>query len=147
MTIPTIIIRSPESKEEWTEYFDVRYKILREPWKQPRGSEQDDEESKAIHAAAFYESNIIGVARLQTIAPSKGQIRYMGVLPGYNGKGIGSALLQYLEQKANEKQITSIILNARENAVPFYTKNGYQTVEKSYLLWGEIQHYLMQKEL
>ena len=147
MVQETIIIRSPENETEWEEYFSVRYQTLRAPWHQPPGSERDEKENQAIHAAAFYNSKIIGVARLQQIEPGKGQIRYMGVLPEFNGKGIGSALLQFLENKAKENHITSIILNARENAVPFYIKNGYEVIEKSYLLWNEIQHYLMQKKL
>jgi hypothetical protein len=31
-------------------------------------------------------------------------------------------------------------------AVDFYAKAGYQMMEKSHLLFGEIQHFLMQKK-
>tara|TARA_Y100000589_G_scaffold306395_1_gene321094 strand:+ start:38572 stop:39006 length:435 start_codon:yes stop_codon:yes gene_type:complete len=141
-----IHVRSPKNNE-WEEYFTVRYKTLREPWGQPKGSEKDSEEDSAVHAAAFYNNKIIGVARLQKAEGTKGQIRYMGVLSSFEGKGVGSKLLKYLETKAKELGIETIILNARENALPFYRKNGYETFEKSYLLWGEIQHYLMQKSL
>jgi ribosomal protein S18 acetylase RimI-like enzyme len=38
-------------------------------------------------------------------------------------------------------------LHAREIAIGFYQKLGYQMIEKSHLLFGEIQHYLMEKTL
>jgi predicted GNAT family N-acyltransferase len=39
-----------------------------------------------------------------------------------------------------------MILEARENAVPFYKSLGYEILKKSYLLFGEIQHYTMHKK-
>ena len=46
-----------------------------------------------------------------------------------------------------EKGWTEIVLEARENAVPFYEAIGYTIVAESYLLFSEIQHYRMQKSL
>ncbi len=142
-----VIIRTPQTAEEWDNYYAVRYRTLRKPWNQPQGSERDDEEEQAVHAAAFAGNQIVGVARLQFLSAGKGQIRYMGVLPGFGKMGIGSKLLQYLETLAKEQGCAAIVLNARDYALPFYEKNGYRIKEKSYLLWGEIQHYLMEKTL
>jgi hypothetical protein len=38
-------------------------------------------------------------------------------------------------------------LQAREKAIPFYERLGYKVVEKTHLLFGEIQHYKMRKEI
>ena len=62
-------------------------------------------------------------------------------------KGYGSLLLAALEQAAGELKLDTIRLQARENAVPFYLRHGYQLQEKTFLLFGEIQHYLMNKQL
>ena len=56
------------------------------------------------------------------------------------------AVASLLEQ-AKSLGAQEIILHARENAVNFYKHCGYTVVEKSYLMWGEIQHYLMKKDL
>jgi len=36
------------------------------------------------------------------------------------------------------------ILSSKE--IKFYKNNGYEIVKKSYILFGEIQHWLMRKE-
>jgi hypothetical protein len=38
-------------------------------------------------------------------------------------------------------------VHAREIAIPFYESLGYQLVEKSHLLFDEIQHFLMIKKI
>jgi ribosomal protein S18 acetylase RimI-like enzyme len=52
-----------------------------------------------------------------------------------------------LEGIAFQNGRKKIILHAREIAIGFYQKLGYETIEKSHLLFGEIQHYLMEKTL
>ncbi len=44
-----LILRSPASLSEWDAYFDLRWRILRQPWRQPRGSEHDSEDDSAFH--------------------------------------------------------------------------------------------------
>ena len=55
--------------------------------------------------------------------------------------------MEALENIALEKGALRIILQARNNAVEFYKNNGFAIVEKSYILFDEIQHWLMRKEL
>jgi len=43
--------------------------------------------------------------------------------------------------------LETVILHARENTLPFYQHHGYTLVERSFLLFDEIQHYLMSKRL
>ncbi len=44
-----LILRSPASPSDWDTYFDLRWRILRAPWGQPRGSERDSAEESAFH--------------------------------------------------------------------------------------------------
>ena len=71
----------------------------------------------------------------------------MGVRNDQQGKGVGKELMTYLENKTSENNRTKIILQARENAVPFYLSIGYSIKEKTFFLWNKIQHYKMGKEL
>ena len=69
------------------------------------------------------------------------------VIDEYQGNGIGSLLIDHLEKIALEKKIKRITLDSRENAVQFYIRNGYKVIEPSYLLFGLIKHFKMQKDL
>lgn len=140
-------IRSPHTKDEWQQYYQLRWKLLRQPWNQPVGSEKDEFEAEAIHRAAFYSKRIIAVGRIQFTAAEHAQIRYMAVDPEFRLKGIGSLILKSLEQTARDQHTDSILLEARETAVKFYLSHHYQLIEASHLLFGEIQHYTMQKTI
>ena len=56
-------------------------------------------------------------------------------------------IVNALEQEAGNRNINSIVLDAREPAVGFYEKLGYSIEKKSYLLFNEIQHFRMRKHL
>ncbi len=137
----------PESDNDLEKYYDLRWRILREPWNQSRGSEKDEMEKDSIHLMVCINGDVIGVGRLHFNNPGEAQIRYMAVDEGYRRKGMGTMLLKKLEKKAGENGASYIILNARENVVSFYRKNGYAVVEKAHTLFGSIHHFKMKKEL
>ena len=61
-------VTTPQSSEDWQAYYSLRWQVLRAPWGEPRGSEQDDLEQDAEHR--FIKNNdgeVLGVARLQSV--------------------------------------------------------------------------------
>ena len=90
---------------------------------------------------------VAGVGRLQYNDGGEAQIRYMAVDKKYERNGIGRMIVNALEQEALNNNIHTVVLDAREPAVGFYRKLGYETEKKSYLLFNEIQHYRMSKTL
>ena len=141
-----MVIRFPATESEFEAYYAFRWRILREPWNQPPGSEKDELEGEAIHLAAWDDDGkIIGVGRLNRVVGNQGQIRYMAVDPEHRSHGVGRAILQELEVKAIESGILEITLNAREDAVQFYRHNGYQVLRPSHTLFGVIPHFEMRK--
>lgn len=140
-------IKSPQTDADWNAYYALRFSVLREPWNQPVGSEVLADEDQAIHAIAVENGEVLGVARMHESAEKQGQVRCVATATKAQGKGIGKAIMAYLEEKAKQKGWGEIVLEARENAVPFYQAIGYSIVAESYLLFGEIQHYRMQKRL
>ena len=93
------------------------------------------------------DAQVIGVARLQFNSDDEAQIRYMAVEKAYQRHGVGRELIKAMETYADESGRRNIVLDAREPTVSFYQKLGYTVVEKSYLLFDEIQHYQMMKTL
>jgi len=141
-------IKQPETEEEFKHYYHLRWKLLRSPWKQPEGSESDELEKQCFHIMAVDEDmKVIAVARLQFNSNTEAQIRYMAVDQAHERQGIGRRLIDSMERHAIEKNCTQIVLDAREPAINFYKKSGYKTIEKTYLLFDEIQHYRMIKNL
>jgi len=143
-------IKQAETAEELKEYYRLRWKLLRAPWGKPKGSEVDDIEDRCLHFIAVETNNrdnIIAVARLQFNTTTEAQIRYMAVTTENERRGIGRRLIDTIETEAKEFSCSKIILDAREPAVGFYKKLGYQITEKTYLLFDQIQHFRMEKYL
>lgn len=126
---------------------DLRYVVLRKPWDKPKDTATDELELSSINA--FIESNgeIIACGRLQDNGSGLAQIRYMAVHPNYQGKGLGKLIIIKLEEEAKKINLSTIELQARENAVEFYKSQGYSIRETSFKLWDIIQHYLMVKSI
>ena len=142
-------IIEPKSSEEFRKYYNLRYEILRNPWGQPIGSERDEEEETSIHRMIIDEKTgeVLAVGRLQFNSKDEAQIRYMAVSDDWQGQGLGSQIIAALEDFAQRNGNKWMILSARENALQFYNKNGYEILRKTHLLFDDIQHWLMRKEL
>ncbi len=141
-------VLEPKTKEEFEKYYDLRWRLLRKPWNQPRGSEKDELENQSIHIMVTDEtSNIIGVGRGHFNSKDEAQIRYMAVEENQRGKGIGRAILEELENRLREKRIKYIVLNAREPTINFYKRYGYNIIEKAHILFDSISHFKMRKDL
>lgn len=141
-------VKQASNKKEIVAIIDLRDKILRKPWDQPRETATDTLEEQSINAFIEDESGtVVACGRLQENENKIGQIRFMAVDNSQQGKGLGKKIVEFLELKGKELNLKTIELQARENAIEFYKSNGYSIKEKSFLLWGLIQHYLMTKKL
>lgn len=129
--------------------FALRWKILREPWGFPRGSEQDPLDASAVHAAARHTptGDIVAVARLHFHGPVEAQIRYMATEPACRNEGIAARLLTFLENHAHQHAVKRIFLHARDNACGFYEKCGYLNEGPIGHTFADIPHYRMSKNL
>ncbi|MFM8569217.1 MAG: GNAT family N-acetyltransferase [Candidatus Kapaibacterium sp.] len=138
-------ICEPITASDWDAYYDLRYRILREPWGQKRGTERDVSDAQSINRMIVRDGTVIAVCRLHFNTPDEAQIRYMAVETTVQGKGVGLTLMAHMEEIARARGAERIILEARENAVTFYKRQGYVITKESYLLFGVIQHYTMEK--
>jgi predicted GNAT family N-acyltransferase len=138
----------PENEKDVQTYYKLRYEILRKAWGQPESSTKDEWEENSLHVMLLDENDqAVATGRLQFNSPTEGQIRSMAVLEECRGKGCGTQILKFLEEKAMERKIKKITLDARDNAVNFYRKNGYKVEGDSYKLFDIIPHFRMGKNL
>ncbi len=141
-----VVYRSPETEKEFENYLKFRWEQLRKPLGLTQGSEQDELENSAFHIAAFNNEKIIGVGRLQIEKEASARIRYMAVDNKFRKQGIGSRLLEELENTAKAKGVKKCWLNARESAARFYLKNNYE-IRGEATSELEIPHQKMEKTL
>lgn len=140
-------IRSPQDPTEWEAYYDLRYRVLREPLGKPRGSERNEGDELAQHFALFDKHAPLAVARLDALSENTFQVRFVAVASHLQGKGLGLILMQAVEEATKQRGGKKIILHARDYALDFYKKQGYTLVGPSYKLFDVLQHFEMYKEL
>ncbi|GHG61954.1 GNAT family N-acetyltransferase [Alishewanella longhuensis] len=140
-------LRCPQTAAEWQAYYQLRWQVLRAPWQQPLGSEQDELEAQSVHLMLVAENgDIAAVGRLHQLDAYTAQVRYMAVADAWQGQGAGGMILQGLEQQAIALGLQAVLLNARDTALKFYLKQGYQVIGSAATQFG-IQHHRMQKTL
>jgi thioesterase domain-containing protein len=139
---------SPKTLDEFKQYYQLRWQILRKPWGQASGSEQDEHEQQAIHRMIINEQGeVLAVGRLEKVGKLKGKIRFMAVSEKAQGQGLGQQIVNALEQQASQLGMQEVVLNAREQAIGFYQQLNYQTVAFSHTLFDEVKHFTMEKKL
>lgn len=139
----------PRSAEDWEALFDLRWRVLRAPWGQPRGSERDEFEESADHVLWRDEAGrIVAAGRLQVLPDgSTGRIRYMAVDPSCQGRGLGGLVLTELEACARRRGLSRIALMARTSAERFYSRRGYATVAEGPVAFGSVPHVRMERSI
>ena len=141
-------IIEPVSPGELEQYYELRWKILRAPWNQPRGSERDSRDVDSTHLMMIDNRDVVvAVGRLHFNSTSEAQVRYMAVAAEHRCRGFGSRMLHALEQKAVTLGAACIVLDARETALGFYTGRGYSAVGPGHRLFDCISHTRMRKAL
>jgi GNAT superfamily N-acetyltransferase len=144
----TIRVVEPVTPAEFRHYYELRWKTLRAPWNQPRGSERDPLDAASTHLMAVDSAHrVLGVGRLHFSAIGEARIRYMGVDAEYRRQGVGSRILYTLEEKARALGAARIVLDARETALGFYCKHGYVACRAGPMLFDRIAHVVMEKRL
>ena len=74
------------------------------------------------------------------------QLKWLYILPEYQGTGLGSQLLQHLETIGWETGLKLLRLHAAPAAVEFYRKRGYRAVAEGELIGHDHEGVEMWKE-
>lgn len=125
-------IIEPTTKEELETYFQLRWEVLRKPFKRPRGSEHDEYDQVSEHCMLVDpDRQVIGIGRLHFNSPEEAQIRFMVVKAELQGEGHGVRIIQHLELRARDQGATRIIINSRDLTLGFYLNCGYELKEEA----------------
>jgi predicted GNAT family N-acyltransferase len=132
---------------EYHESIDLRTDILRTPLGLEFTAEQLSEEYDSYHLGIYNISmELLGCLVLKPIDHETIKMRQVAVNLSLQGKGIGTALVEFSEAFSKNNKFKNIELNARDVAIPFYTKMNYSTVGEEFEEVG-IPHFKMIKQL
>lgn len=85
---------------------------------------------------AYHDGNLIGAGRGISDGALRAAIYDMVVLPEYQGKGIGSMIMNYLLERANAE---IIMLFANPGKEPFYSRFGFRKMKTAMAIVDNIQ--------
>lgn len=143
MYIAEIEFGTPEYDEEVA----LRDRILRQPLGLQFNIEDLEKEYSDVHLACYASSGeMVGCLILSPIDNKMIKMRQVAVDAGWQKKGIGSHLVAASEKYALQKGYKEIKLHARDLAVPFYLRLGYEKYGEPFTEVG-IEHSAMRKSL
>lgn len=134
----------PFKSEMYQQLVDLRRQILRLPLGLNFTLQDLEEEYNQVHLAAIEHGNVLG-GLLLVDEGDKYKLRQMCVAENQQGKSIGSNLLDAAKKLALSYDKIQIYCHAREIAIPFYLKNGYEVYGEKFEEVG-IPHYKMRVE-
>ncbi|MFZ1798255.1 MAG: GNAT family N-acetyltransferase [Chitinophagaceae bacterium] len=134
------------NSEQYHDMVELRNQLLRKPLGLSLPDIDLENEKDNIFIGYFDDGKLEGCCMLVPIDPDIVQLRQMAVLSGLQGKGIGRTIIQFAENLARDKGFKRIIMHARDSAVGFYQKQGY---EKKGEMFTEVSipHYVMEKNI
>ncbi len=132
---------------EYEETVALRDDILRKPLGLAFTPDALGAESRDLHLACYDASGTLcGCLILTPADAGKVKMRQVAVSGQLQGKGVGRAMVERSEEIAREHGFTEMTLHARETAVPFYERLGYERVGERFEE-VTIPHWTMRKLL
>lgn len=144
-----IVIRAPESKDDFSVYYALRYRVLREPWGQAKGTEKDDYEPLCQHLMAVDDQTgeVVGTIKWMEREPGVAWFSHLAIDPHHQKQGIGRLLVQAVENAARAQGCRVIGANSRLNSTDYFARLGYRIKGLPVNYFSTIQLVWMEKDL
>lgn len=140
------MVKLVETPEELAGAAAVRRRVFVEEQGVPLEEEYDAYDAAAAHVVAIIEGRVIGTGRLFMDETGEAHIGRMAVDRRWRRNGIGSRVLDALEQEARRQRITRVVLHAQTYVQQFYATHGY-AAEGPFFIEAGIEHVAMEKVL
>ena len=140
-----LIVRRARPDEMHT-CFAIRYEVFVLGQGVPPELEVDGHDPTCRHVVAMWRDEAVGTGRLRITDAGAAKIERVAVRGGFQGRGIGAAIVGELEDQAIELGHTDVLLNAQFSVVPFYEHLGYSVVGEPFME-ACIKHQKMARSL
>jgi GNAT superfamily N-acetyltransferase len=131
---------------EYQAAVQLREAVLRRPMGLMLTAADFAGEDSSFHLGCFSAGKLVGTLILRPLDRLTLKMRQVAVAPGWQGRGIGTALVNFAEQFAAERGYVRIVAHARSTALRFYHKLGYQE-EGAPFLEQNLPHSAIRKVL
>ena len=122
---------------EYEQELLLRDDVLRKPIGLRLSAQDTELDQTDRHVAAFQNSRLVGCCLFRQLESVSGEVRsfqikmrQVAVDPPAQGLGVGRKLIEYFETLSRARGATEIVLDARESAVSFYERLGYEVVSE-----------------
>jgi len=123
----TVSVRLAESRSDVENCLRLRWTVFVEEQNVPPSLEVDayDRDPQTVHALGFHGAIPAATGRVIFLEGRVAKIGRMAVIDDVRGRGLGLAVLKFLESEAKGRGATSVTLGAQVQARSFYEKQGY----------------------
>lgn len=124
----------------------LRFDVLRRQLAPGAADDDYDAEADYLHFGLFDESTLLACCFVVPMENRQGRLRQMAVRADRQKTGLGRELMRKVETALAALGYQRIILHAREVAMGFYARIGYNVTSDEFLEVG-LPHYRMEKTL
>lgn len=129
--------------QRYIQSLGLRFEVLRRPLGMVFDPATFLDEVNDVHLVALQNDWVLGCMILSR-AEDGVKMRQVAVDHQEQRLGVGSEMIRFAELYAKEMGCKSILLHARDSAIPFYLKHNYELVGDGFLEVG-IPHHAMRK--
>jgi predicted GNAT family N-acyltransferase len=141
-----IEVRLAQTPKEIEQCLRLRWTVfVEEQGIRPSDEMDAHDKDDAVHALASLDRVPCGAGRLLFTGRAVAKIERMAVIDEVRGRGVGRALLAFLEGEARRRGATTLTLFAQVRARTFYEQAGYAAVGREFDDGTGIPHLRMQK--
>jgi ribosomal protein S18 acetylase RimI-like enzyme len=120
--------------------------VLRKPLGLERAAVLFPFDRESLHLVALDGGRVVGCVLFHPEGPQTGRLFQMAIEPDRQGTGLGTRLVRALEDDLARRGFQEVTLHARDTAVGFYARLGYEPVGAPYVEVG-IPHQNMKRAL
>jgi predicted GNAT family N-acyltransferase len=131
---------------EYLQMVNLRDNVLRKPLGLGFTKDELQAEKDEILIACMDDGEMLGCCMLVKMDNETVRLRQMAVAPNLHGKGIGASIMNFAENLARDKGFKKMTMHARDTAIGFYRKFGYD-IKGNQFMEVNVPHHKMEKEL
>jgi len=114
-----------------------------------------DDQPDSIHLAIRHEGTVVAggsfyvsISPIDRTQPAR-QLRYLATDPAFQSRGLGAALLHEAESRFEHFGVNSLWANARDTALGFYFREGWEALPGSehFSIETQLPHTVIVKQL